>query len=186
VVTALLAFLSAAFRTRAALHLEILALRHQIGAVSFSPRLFGGDRGDEQGDYTIHSEVRLVLLDVSVKDRGGVPVLWLSKDNFAVFENGRPQRISTSHRSWPLEHKGQGANSRLHDGLRDAAIQPISGHGSNKSLEVYQHLSLAQVEPGYEWAVNGLEIWRFDGFSAHCRPRLGSGLSPRPLAVPVR
>ena len=36
VLTALLAFLSASFRTRAALQLEILALRHQIGVLQRS------------------------------------------------------------------------------------------------------------------------------------------------------
>jgi len=43
-------------------------------------------------------------------------------------------------------------------GLPDSAIQLISGHASKKSLEVYQHLSLAQVEPGYQRAVKQLEI----------------------------
>ena len=42
-------------------------------------------------------------------------------------------------------------------GLPDSAIQLISGHASKKSLEVY-HLSLAQVEPGYQRAVRQLEI----------------------------
>jgi integrase len=43
-------------------------------------------------------------------------------------------------------------------GLPDAQIQLISGHASKKSLEVYQHLSLAEVEPGYQKAVRQLEI----------------------------
>ena len=43
-------------------------------------------------------------------------------------------------------------------GLQDSQIQLISGHASKKSLEVYQHLSLAQVEDGYQKAVKGLEI----------------------------
>ena len=43
-------------------------------------------------------------------------------------------------------------------GLPDAQIQLISGHSSKKSLEVYQHLSLAQVEAGYQRAVKALEI----------------------------
>jgi site-specific recombinase XerD len=43
-------------------------------------------------------------------------------------------------------------------GLQDAQIQQISGHASKKSLEVYQHLSLAQVEDGYQKAVRGLDI----------------------------
>lgn len=43
-------------------------------------------------------------------------------------------------------------------GLPDAQIQLISGHSSKKSLEVYQHLSLTQVEQGYQDAVRKLSI----------------------------
>jgi integrase len=43
-------------------------------------------------------------------------------------------------------------------GLPDAQIQLISGHASKKSLEVYQHLSLTDVRPGYQRAVKGLEV----------------------------
>jgi integrase len=43
-------------------------------------------------------------------------------------------------------------------GLPDAQIQLISGHASKKSLEVYQHLSLSAVQPGYQKAVKDLEI----------------------------
>lgn len=47
-----------------------------------------------QQDFVIRSEVRLVLLDVSVKDRDGGFVAGLSKDNFSVFENGAAQPIT--------------------------------------------------------------------------------------------
>jgi hypothetical protein len=43
-------------------------------------------------------------------------------------------------------------------GVPDAQIQLISGHASKKSLEVYQHLSLADVQGGYHRAVRQLEI----------------------------
>lgn len=43
-------------------------------------------------------------------------------------------------------------------GLSDAQLQLISGHASKKSLEVYQHLSLAAVEDVYQTAVRALEI----------------------------
>ena len=43
-------------------------------------------------------------------------------------------------------------------GMPDSQIQLISGHASKKSLEVYQHLSLAQVEPGYQRAVKELNV----------------------------
>jgi hypothetical protein len=48
----------------------------------------------EAPEFTIHSSVERVLLDVSVKDSGGGFVRGLSKDNFRVFEDGTPQRIS--------------------------------------------------------------------------------------------
>jgi integrase/recombinase XerD len=43
-------------------------------------------------------------------------------------------------------------------GLPDAQIQLISGHSSKKSLELYQHLSLADVEPEYQKAMRELEV----------------------------
>jgi Ca-activated chloride channel homolog len=44
-------------------------------------------------NYTIRSDVRLVLLDVSVKDARGGFVTGLSAANFRVFDNGRPQSL---------------------------------------------------------------------------------------------
>jgi VWFA-related protein len=46
-------------------------------------------------DLVIRSDVRLVLLDVSVKDREGKLVAGLSSNSFAVLENGIAQRITT-------------------------------------------------------------------------------------------
>lgn len=45
-------------------------------------------------EYTIHSDVRLVLLDAAVRDGAGGFVAGLSKDNFRVTENGKPQPIT--------------------------------------------------------------------------------------------
>ena len=62
------------------------------GAISLLPRIAAGVP-QAPGDYTIRSEVRLVLLDVAVKDRNGF-VSGLSQDNFSVTEDGRPQTIT--------------------------------------------------------------------------------------------
>jgi integrase/recombinase XerD len=43
-------------------------------------------------------------------------------------------------------------------GLSDAQIQLISGHGSKKSLEVYQHLSLESVDKAYQDAIQTVGI----------------------------
>ncbi|MGC9948974.1 MAG: VWA domain-containing protein [Bryobacteraceae bacterium] len=64
------------------------------GAVSFFGRPLKAVAPDDQPDFVIRSDVRLVLLDVSVKDRDGGWVSGLSKDNFRVDENGRRQDIT--------------------------------------------------------------------------------------------
>lgn len=43
-------------------------------------------------------------------------------------------------------------------GLSDSQIQLISRHESKKSLEVYQHLSLKNVEQAYQKAVKSIEV----------------------------
>ena len=63
------------------------------GAGSLMHKLAGAFAQDQK-DFVIHSDVRLVLLDVSVKDRSGGFVSGLSKDNFTVIENGAPQNIT--------------------------------------------------------------------------------------------
>src|SRR5207237_598258 len=65
------------------------------GAVLFCSALFlATARIAGQSTFTIHSDVRLVVLDVSVKDHAGGFVSGLSKENFTVQENGRMQPIT--------------------------------------------------------------------------------------------
>src|ERR1700691_3665719 len=63
------------------------------GAVSFLGRQLKATAPDNP-DFVIRSDVRLVLLDVSVKDRDGGWVSGLSKNTFRVDENGAPQDIT--------------------------------------------------------------------------------------------
>ncbi len=51
-------------------------------------------KAPEQGNFTIQTTSRLVLLDVSVKDGSGGFVSGLTKDNFKVFENGKLEQIN--------------------------------------------------------------------------------------------
>jgi Ca-activated chloride channel family protein len=64
------------------------------GAVSFLGRSLQATAPDDEPDFVIRSDVRLVLLDVSVKDRDGGWVSGLSKNNFRVDENGAHQDIT--------------------------------------------------------------------------------------------
>jgi Ca-activated chloride channel family protein len=51
-------------------------------------------KAEPSGEFTLRTTSRLVLLDVSVKDAAGGFVSGLTKDNFKVFENGKPQEIT--------------------------------------------------------------------------------------------
>ena len=53
-----------------------------------------GTNQDQEQEFTIHSNVDRVLLDVSVKDARGGFVSGLEKADFRVLENGKPQEIT--------------------------------------------------------------------------------------------
>lgn len=64
------------------------------GAVSFAK---------SQPEFTVHSDSRLVVLDVSVRDQKGRLISGLVKGNFAVAENGHPQPITVfAHDDLPV------------------------------------------------------------------------------------
>lgn len=44
------------------------------------------------------------------------------------------------------------------EGVPDAQIQLISGHSSRKSLQIYQHVALGDVQPRYEEALKKLGV----------------------------
>lgn len=52
------------------------------------------DRVTFSNDVTFRNDVRLVVLDASVHDRRGRLVAGLTKNDFAVFENGIPQTVT--------------------------------------------------------------------------------------------
>jgi Ca-activated chloride channel family protein len=76
------------------------------GAGSFLPGPgagFGAEDPHDQPEFTVRSDVRLVILDVSVKDRKGRFVPDLAKENFAVSEDGKPQQVTVfAHDDLPV------------------------------------------------------------------------------------
>jgi len=63
------------------------------GAASCCSRLALAGR-DEEPNYTVHSDVRLVLLDVSVTEGHQKVVAGLPKQSFRILENGQPQQLT--------------------------------------------------------------------------------------------
>src|ERR1035441_2881725 len=80
---------------------------------------------------------------------------------FGPFTTRRIQQIVQSYREMagitqpihPHLFRHQMLTYLTAKGLTDAQIQLISGHGSKKSLELYQHLSLESVYRAYQDAV---------------------------------
>ncbi len=56
----------------------------------------------QEGDITVRVDVRLVNVFVNVTDQNGALVGGLTRDNFALFEDGRPQQISVFERESEL------------------------------------------------------------------------------------
>src|ERR1700749_3869939 len=80
------------FSRAVALVVGAVALRGRMGwAQSASVTVASSE---QPGQYTIHTTSRLVLLDVSVKDSSGGFVSGLKKDDFKVYENGKPETVT--------------------------------------------------------------------------------------------
>src|SRR5581483_5667032 len=58
--------------------------------------------GETNAGTTLHVNVRLVNVFVSVTDANGAPYTNLSKDNFSLYEDGVPQRIALFDRESEL------------------------------------------------------------------------------------
>ncbi len=90
-------------------------------------------------DTAIKVEVNLVLVPVVVKDSSGNPVSGLKKEDFQLFDNGKPQTVSTfsvetaksraEHGVAPAEAKPAGTET-------DKATTEVPGPGVGKLLEL--------------------------------------------------
>lgn len=74
----------------------VISRRCAARALFLSPLAFllrAADGSEEDHPFTITATVRRVLLDVSVKNKQGAYVTGLARNDFHVFEDGRPQPI---------------------------------------------------------------------------------------------
>ncbi len=71
-------------------------LRMQNGEIPRPPERTQDDKQNEQDQQipTIKREVRLVLVEATVKDKGGKAMKVLKKDDFLLYEDGQPQEIA--------------------------------------------------------------------------------------------
>ena len=72
--------------------------RQRVGDGRFLRDDGAGPRGDPAQETTFHVDVKLVNIFVNVTDKNGAIVGGLTKDDFAVFEDNRPQQIAVFER----------------------------------------------------------------------------------------
>jgi VWFA-related protein len=82
------------FAISGALALSLFAVPHSALAQASVQNPKSKSSASQTG-AAIRSTSRLVLLDVVVTDKSGKPVPGIGKEDFTVFEDGRPQRISS-------------------------------------------------------------------------------------------
>jgi VWFA-related protein len=80
---------------------------------------------------TFQSTTRLVVLDVVVTDKQGKPVRNLSKDDFTIFEDDKPQTIDSfeapdQHAPVPIVADGQDSSTNLEIGPPKIGAQPLT------------------------------------------------------------
>ena len=116
-------------------------------------------------DFTIRSDVRLVLLDVSVKDHEGGLVSGLVKENFSVVENGKSQPITIfDHDDQPvtlgiLVDESRSMSPKRNDVLR-AADALIAESNPNDEIFVvnFNERAMLGLAPGPAFSDNPVKL----------------------------
>jgi integrase/recombinase XerD len=124
------------------------------------------DQGKGAKDrYTLFPESMRLVLSTYLQAHPSNEYLFESR-RFGPYTPRRIQQIMREYsqqsglgnRVHPHLFRHQQLTALTRSGLTDAQLQLISGHSSKKSLEVYQHIGLQDVEQAYQQAVRGVAI----------------------------
>src|ERR1700678_781597 len=100
-------------------------------AAGANAQVIGGNKKPDGSDtYTMSTTVRMVVEDVTVKDKKGNPIKGLSASDFTVTEDGAPQKITFFQ---PQE-------------LPENAAPLVTPPGS-ENIQIYNRLSRTQIAP---------------------------------------
>ena len=101
-----------------------------------------GSAGETTGDVVFTADVRMVSLSVAVSDSGGRPLTGLTREDFQVKEDGRPQdiRVATAEESpfnLGILLDLSGSTSVDLDYMRQATLRLIGIAGPNDRVSLY-------------------------------------------------
>ncbi len=104
-----------------------------VGMGTAGAQLTGANKpADQTGVTTLHETVRLVVEDVSVKDKAGKPVTGLTAKDFTVTEDGVAQSISfCEYQSLPV--------------VPDKPVAELTTHEAEDNIKIYNRLAHEQI-----------------------------------------
>jgi len=105
-----------------------VAVAQEQGQAASSQATGAGEISVKDSSAAIKVEVNLVLVPVVVKDSSGIPVAGLKKDDFQLFDNGKPQTVSI--------FSVETAESRTESGKRTSEAKPSEPDTSKATTEV--------------------------------------------------
>jgi len=117
---------------------------------------------------TVQVEVHVVNVDVSVTDANGNPVLDLTKDDFQIFEDGRPQKVAnfyvirnTDVKAVP-ENGGAAPASPAFDQFRRKFVLLVDNNYIDK---IQRDIALGEIDRFVDGAFNGQHEWAIAAIS---------------------
>jgi VWFA-related protein len=131
-----------------ALVLSLFALPHSALAQA-SVQNPKSQKSSNQTGAVIRRTSRLVLLDVVVTDKSGKPVPGLHKEDFTVFEDGRPQRISNFET--PEMHLSENPPPDATPAKRDISAQQRAEAARPETIIVLDDRNTSSEDASFAW-----------------------------------
>jgi VWFA-related protein len=129
-----------------------LAAAARVNAQESSPGQNKAAPGRPAPDQAaLHSDARLVLLDVVVTDKAGNPVPGLTKDDFKILEDGKPQAIASFET--PEMHLNASSTSSAGPGSAEAKEPAASLAAASRAetVLVLDELNTTSVDASFGW-----------------------------------
>jgi VWFA-related protein len=144
----------------------IIALLASAGAQQAAPAQATTAPANAQPTVTIKSESRLVVVDVVVTDSHGQPVQNLTRDDFTLLEDGKPQQMKvfenhatptskTDTAAGPAKAKTNSTPAQQHSGPLNIVLLDALNTETQDQTRVHQHMIdlLKTLPPGPRVAV---------------------------------
>ncbi|HXI38374.1 MAG TPA: VWA domain-containing protein, partial [Bryobacteraceae bacterium] len=117
--------------------MKFLALLTAASLLAQAPRSPAGPQSDTPRPATFSTTTNLVVVDVTVSGRDGSPITNLTKEDFLIYEDGKPQNLASCDLQ-KLESKPMAAQPALKDRTQAPELpkpQPVAAAGDAQTFQ---------------------------------------------------